>query len=104
MNSYEKEKSADKTYMFTLLILIRTSSMSRQSCRSPVFIRRPQQKLIGSDSDTTSPSLQPMALLSLDTNESILPGHPTTDNQLNYQCQIRKFISHFFLFIIDNNK
>jgi hypothetical protein len=65
------------------LLFLRTSKMPRQSCRSPIFTRRPQQqiqKIINTNVDITPSSLQPMALLSLDTNGSILPINDEVNN------------------------
>jgi hypothetical protein len=67
-----------------MFLFTRPLKVSRQSCRSPVFTRRPQQKTI----DTIPLSLQPMALLSLDTNETILPVYNPLDNQINNDRQI----------------
>ncbi len=59
------------------ILFDRESKINRQSCRSPVFTRRPQQHTTTNESDNdsgssrceTSPSsVHPMALLSLDTN------------------------------------
>jgi len=57
--------------MIRFLIFVRSSKISRQLSRSPVLTRRPQ-KLLSTDFDST---LQPMALLSLDTNGSILSNN-----------------------------
>ncbi|CAF1263352.1 unnamed protein product [Rotaria sordida] len=62
--------------------LNKTSKMSRQVCRSPIFTRRPQQQIqkrIDNDFDRIH---QPTALLSLYTNESTLLVNNNMDNQL----------------------
>ncbi len=60
-------------------IFYRINKTSRQSCRSPVFTRRPPQQdqtIIENDNDSRTSlcdsSIQSMALISLDTN-GILP-------------------------------
>jgi hypothetical protein len=62
-----------------LKIFYRINKTSRQSCRSPVFTRRPPQQdqtIIENDNDSRTSlcdsSIQSMALISLDTN-GILP-------------------------------
>ncbi len=64
------------------LIILRSPKISRQLSRSPVFSRRPQ-KLIDTDFD---PTLQPMALLSLDTNGSILPNNDEHNIRNSSSC------------------
>ena len=49
------------------VLSIRSSKISRQMCRSPVFVRRPTNHFNTTDFDST---FQPIALLSLETNES----------------------------------
>ncbi len=46
---------------------IRSSKISRQSCRSPVFVRRPSNPFNTTDFDST---FRPIDLLSLEINES----------------------------------
>ena len=70
-----------------LIDSIRTCKTSRQSCRSPVFARRPPQDQTITDNDDDSPlshwdsSIPSMALTSLDTNGILPNDEPHSNNK-----------------------
>jgi hypothetical protein len=73
--------------------LIRSSKITHQLRRSPVLVRRPSKLFNTTDFD---PTLQPIVLLSLETNESILSdNHKSTigDSSSSIKTNKRPFES-----------
>ena len=78
-------------FIISFYIFVRTSTISRQSSRSPVLTRRPHQQikqLVDTDFDTTLSAFQPRVLLSLDINETMVPVINKIDKQLFGESQI----------------